>query len=565
MTTPIVESTSTSSDSGTTSHAVTLPSGVVSGDVLIVQFVFRAVNGGVSFPAGWTIFRNVQEHTLDIFALAWRLATGGETSVTVTTTDSANSAHIAYRISGAENPSTQPPEASGSATGSGISPNPPNLTPTGGAKDYLWLAPVSRATTGTITTLPTGFSVGLAASTSGNTAFSSRRALNATSLNPGAYTLSAPSDDWIAVTVAIHPTALPIVDTTGTVISAPSLEADIVAGGKTIILTVTNATWDADIGSDNSQTQDLIDGIDSDLTGAAGWDAVVKAGLAFGNVARTSDTVVTITLPTFAGYNTAGNETITVIVPASALSSDDPVTANPTFGVEAFPTNAPVVEATNSSTDDGSGGTHTVDLPAGIIAGELLIILFVDDSGFTGATLSGWTKLGEAGIVGDPSGRINCAVFYKFADGTEGASVTVTTTFSNDSAHHSYRISLHLATSPPEISSITLAVTASPNPPSLTPSGGEDNFLWLAMAGALHGWSAVTPANYTDLLTKDGAGVGAASAQRNRNIATENPGAFSVGGGTSYTAALVVAVYPVPPLPASIGGPVGYQQREILL
>ncbi|MCH7875240.1 MAG: hypothetical protein IH965_08105 [Gemmatimonadetes bacterium] len=78
----------------------------------------------------------------------------------------------------------------------------------------------------------------------------------------------------------------------------------------------------------------LSDGLDSDSAEGTGWDAVVRAGLSFTDVVRTTATVVTITLPAFAGYDITATETITVTVPAAALvQSGSAVVATPTFDV----------------------------------------------------------------------------------------------------------------------------------------------------------------------------------------------------------------------------------------
>ena len=105
---------------------------------------------------------------------------------------------------------------------------------------------------------------------------------------------------------------------TGT-LSDNATEAEIVSGGQTLIITLTNDTWDATIGDNNSKTTDLINGIDSAGAEGTGWDAVVKANMDFNDVTRTSDTVVTITLGVEATYNISADETITVTVPATAV------------------------------------------------------------------------------------------------------------------------------------------------------------------------------------------------------------------------------------------------------
>ena len=113
------------------------------------------------------------------------------------------------------------------------------------------------------------------------------------------------------------------------------VEADIVAGGETLVITLTDDTWDATVGADNAITTALINGIDSDGLEGTGWDAVVKAGLTFNEVTRTSSTVVTVTLPAFASFDVVADETVTVTVPASAVASGSPIVATPTFDVVA--------------------------------------------------------------------------------------------------------------------------------------------------------------------------------------------------------------------------------------
>lgn len=121
---------------------------------------------------------------------------------------------------------------------------------------------------------------------------------------------------------------------TGTA-TASITEADIVAGGKTIILTLTGDTWVASGGTFDAQRQNIIDGMDSAQSEATGWDAVVKAGQGVSGVVRTSSTVVTITLDAFATYNITATETITVTIPGSAVTGGSPIVASPTFTVSA--------------------------------------------------------------------------------------------------------------------------------------------------------------------------------------------------------------------------------------
>lgn len=133
----------------------------------------------------------------------------------------------------------------------------------------------------------------------------------------------------------------PTVAVTGTATSAIT-ESDVVAGGKTILLTLTGDTWVASGGTFDGERQNLINGLDAAQSEATGWDAVVKALQGVAGVVRTSDTVVTITLDAQATYNITAQETITVTVPASALTGGIGAVGSPTFTVEASAATVPV-------------------------------------------------------------------------------------------------------------------------------------------------------------------------------------------------------------------------------
>jgi hypothetical protein len=118
----------------------------------------------------------------------------------------------------------------------------------------------------------------------------------------------------------------------GTVTTA--LESDIVAGGKTIILTLSGDTWVAAGATFDAQRANIIAGLDSAQAEATGWDAIVKVLQGVAGVVRTSDYVVTITLDAQAIYAITANETITVTVPPTALSNGGAsVVASPTFDI----------------------------------------------------------------------------------------------------------------------------------------------------------------------------------------------------------------------------------------
>ncbi len=129
--------------------------------------------------------------------------------------------------------------------------------------------------------------------------------------------------------------ATPTAAVTGT-ITPSATESDIVTGGKTTIITLTNDTWiAAGAASFDLQRDEIIAGVDSSQSEATGWDLVPKATQSLGGVVRTSDTVVTITWDAFATYDITANETITVTVPGTAVASGITTVATPTFDITA--------------------------------------------------------------------------------------------------------------------------------------------------------------------------------------------------------------------------------------
>ncbi len=119
--------------------------------------------------------------------------------------------------------------------------------------------------------------------------------------------------------VGIEPYVKPTAAMTGTAITGGVTEAEIVTGGETIILTLSNGQWERNTTAFDAARQAMIDGMDSAQAEAAGWDAEVKANEVVGAVVRTSDSVVTITLTAAGSYAVTADETITVTIPAALM------------------------------------------------------------------------------------------------------------------------------------------------------------------------------------------------------------------------------------------------------
>lgn len=200
---------------------INLPvTGLAAGDLFVV--VFRvAVAGVIGWPDGsWIeMFDASSDAADDQMALAYRQATGSEGSTISLTCTSGKFAAAAWRIRGHINPSTQVPELSTVATGT--TPNNPNataVTPTGGAKDYLFgtICGMEGEATNPPTYPTNNFTLGQVAGNSGTggavttncMVAGAWRQLNAASVDPGEFTYGGTIDDWTAYAIAVHPDAV---------------------------------------------------------------------------------------------------------------------------------------------------------------------------------------------------------------------------------------------------------------------------------------------------------------------------------------------------------------------
>lgn len=214
---PVVEARATSSQttSSVTAQVVTLPSGIVAGDLIIVSISGGTTGNSYTWPGSWAEQSDFEITTGETegMSTAYLWAVGGETSVQVDSAIGTRTTHCSVRISGAENPATQVPDIATVSGGAAPEGDPPNLAPAAGAKDYLWIATAGSANGGIYTAAPTDYlnlqTVNSGAATSSHTACGmAERSINASSANPSAFTHDdATARDWCAATIAIHPSS----------------------------------------------------------------------------------------------------------------------------------------------------------------------------------------------------------------------------------------------------------------------------------------------------------------------------------------------------------------------
>jgi len=208
---PTVAGTQTSSRaSGAADDSVTLPASVASGDLVIA---FHYSDGALTrtFPSPWVEIKDALcNSSVCNVGVGYLIASGGETSVTVTKSAAERFTAISYRITGWHG--TTPPEISAGANGSSTTPNPDSVTASWGSDDNLFIAVMAideSAGGGSVSTWPASYTGSQV--TSPNVSSAGRgavatRDLAASNDDPGTFTWSG-SDQWWAGTVVVRPAA----------------------------------------------------------------------------------------------------------------------------------------------------------------------------------------------------------------------------------------------------------------------------------------------------------------------------------------------------------------------
>lgn len=206
----------------------------------------------------------------------------------------------------------------------------------------------------------------------------------------------------------------------------------------------------------------------------------------------------------------------------------------------------PTVESVATSTNDFET-SHTVNLPATIDAGDLLLMLWTNDGGDTPSTPTDWTSLYK---VTESGSAVTFAAFAKSADGDEdGGTVTVTTGTGEDSAARVYRITGWGGTISTDIDVATSdeGLTDAADPPNVTAGwGSADNLWFIHLATSPSDAVSSFPTNYTTNGASTGSGTASSDASvhasyRTNAASSENPGTFTLSGfNNSLVATLVI-------------------------
>jgi len=202
-------SKSTNGGTNNTVDVVNLPASVAAGD-LILEFHFKDGSGTHSYPSPWVEIKDaILPSSAATVGIAYLIASGGETSVTVTTTHSERFAALACRIAAAAWHGTTPPEISTGASNTSSNPDPDSVTASWGSDDNLFIAVEASDQNSVVSTYPSTYPDNQTASdptfSSGRGAIATRE-LAASSDDPGTFGLSA-NDQWWAGTIVVRPAA----------------------------------------------------------------------------------------------------------------------------------------------------------------------------------------------------------------------------------------------------------------------------------------------------------------------------------------------------------------------
>lgn len=197
---PVVMSRATSVDPGadSTTHAITMPSGVIPGDLLLLVFSSDGIPT-ITAPTDWTKLGQTSEATNQTTAgIFWKIAQGSDVC-TITTSASEQGSAVCLRIAGGGTP------LGAAAQGNSTNSDPPNLAmPV--SDTYLWIASRTGDATVVATVAPSGYSNlqtiagGSATGASTNTA---EKSSTAASEDPGTFTSA--TEQWVAYTIGIPP------------------------------------------------------------------------------------------------------------------------------------------------------------------------------------------------------------------------------------------------------------------------------------------------------------------------------------------------------------------------
>lgn len=212
---------------------------------------------------------------------------------------------------------------------------------------------------------------------------------------------------------------------------------------------------------------------------------------------------------------------------------------------------SPAVVGTPAETAVATASTsHVVNLPSGTAGNMFVAVMSKGSAGTTPSvnTLTGWNELLDEAIV------LGLYIAVKECDGTEGATTTFTLSSATRGAWIVYEVSgqIAFATQAPQVGTTATGSSTTPDPPSVSVTGGSKDILTIACFGRAgeeaddDTWVTAAPSGFGGLLQKACGVAGTnlagmvATADLASTTATSDPGTFTCATGAWRAQTIVI-------------------------
>lgn len=208
----------------------------------------------------------------------------------------------------------------------------------------------------------------------------------------------------------------------------------------------------------------------------------------------------------------------------------------------------PVIQTTSKGGASADVSSHSINLPSGINAGDLLLVFFTCDgdgvaiSVDTSSSGTKWTRLDE-NFTPYSNLAITPACFSKIAESFN--TLVLTTNSSESSTYIAYRISGTGLSNP--VVHYNEGGVANADPPSVTPVFGNKEYLWIVYAG-FEGTviPSSAPSGFSGLITEQGSSAeqpsSASAYDENQTGSAYDPGTFT--SSSAYWVTFTVCIAP---------------------
>jgi hypothetical protein len=206
---PVVQgrASAATTSTDTTSHAITLPTSIAVGELLLVVFsVDGAPLVSVSSGTGWNFLGQRSNGATVTGAVFWKIATGSD-ALTLATSVAEQSSHVSFRISGVKIPGNIT-ASNTAATGANTDPVTHTMPGTDN-RGRLWIATRMGDSTTVATVAPSGYSdlqTQAAAGAGGASTNTAEKTTTGTTNTEDPGTFTSGSIAWVSFTIGIDVT-----------------------------------------------------------------------------------------------------------------------------------------------------------------------------------------------------------------------------------------------------------------------------------------------------------------------------------------------------------------------